>query len=588
MDVTAFVALLDQLDSADGALLDRLGPDVPERVRRMRGTPAVPARARTAVHQFAGDEPSVRTWRLTGAHVACLVEGAAPAHGVLKRLRRLAPGDAWAYVDGTRGLAALLAARLGANPAAWRFVQDNLAEYPGLLPELVEAAGRMSGDDRPLPAAPRRITAEFRQLLMLLDPGTLAALVPHLHRRTVTDLARFGADLPRETVAWVVALASPKERLTLARARWSRPDVAEALAALDDPDVTTAVYVNRHTSVAVRARIMARATAVPEGIADCVLDSDSRAMRLPALWSGDPALVRAALLYRSFTSSTIRHSVHVWRTEGYDALQGLYTPIDTETGPQRPLPLRAPRYRALMLAALVRLWERHGVAEAAKLADEVGIPPRDRALYAELFAAEDGLARLRAELAAKSGTKVLLKRLRGYSPTKLWPLIENPEADWAVVAKSGGRLSGVAWTYLGQLPGCPPRPLPDAAGPDGDALVGAGRWPAAPEVHVPREWTGSGYVLAQPARHGAPLPPEHLFADVAPAATALNTFGCLDELMAADGALLRYREHLGTLVDRHLGASTEARAVALRLLADFTGTTEELLATAGAMTLVAG
>ncbi|MGR7001212.1 hypothetical protein ACU686_29415 [Yinghuangia aomiensis] len=48
MDVTAFVALLDQLDSADGVLLDRLGPDVPERVRRMRGTPT---RARPGPHR---------------------------------------------------------------------------------------------------------------------------------------------------------------------------------------------------------------------------------------------------------------------------------------------------------------------------------------------------------------------------------------------------------------------------------------------------------------------------------------------------------------------------------------------------------
>ncbi|MGR7001214.1 hypothetical protein ACU686_29425 [Yinghuangia aomiensis] len=154
----------------------------------------------------------------------------------------------------------------------------------------------------------------------------------------------------------MVALASPKERLTLAKARWSRPDVAEALAALDDPDVTTAVYVNRHTSVAVRARIMARAKAVPGGIADCVLDSDSRAMRLPALVVGRSGAGARGGVCRSFTSSTIRHSVHVWRTEGVRrAPRPLHAHRHRDGTPAAPARLRAPRYRALMLAALVRL-----------------------------------------------------------------------------------------------------------------------------------------------------------------------------------------------------------------------------------------
>ncbi|MGR7001215.1 hypothetical protein ACU686_29430 [Yinghuangia aomiensis] len=85
--------------------------------------------------------------------------------------------------------------------------------------------------------------------------------------------------------------------------------------------------------------------------------------------------------------------------------------------------------------------------------------------------------------------------------------------------------------------------------------------------------TGPGW---RPVAAGAPLRRRRTRAAAASTRSAAST-----NSWPADGALLRYREHLGTLVDRHLGAPTEARDGRLRLLADFTGTTEELLASRG-------
>ncbi|NUU22534.1 MAG: hypothetical protein HOV68_13615 [Streptomycetaceae bacterium] len=596
MDVTAFGTLLDQLDSADGVLADRLGAELPEHVLRQRTLPTRMMRARTTVYHFPGEAPTVRTWRLTGAHVACLVEGAAPAATTLRMLRRLAPKHEWAYLDGTRGLAASLRERLGADPAAWRHVQRELTTYTGVLPELLDDAARASrtasvgGADvvTRVPAAPRHVRMEMRQLLMLLDRDTLAALAPHLDRRTILDLVRFGAALPPETLAWVVATASARERLTLAKARWSRPELAAALAELHDSEINAALYLNAHTSVAVRARIMAAADRVPlhSSVVARVRSDNSRSMRLPALWSGDPLLVRAALLRRTYTSSSVQECMRVWERDGVDALAALYrgyAPTDTSLPP-----FRLPRYRSLLLVAVEGVWRRHGGDEAARLVDELPVVPRDRRHFAELFAAADGLERLRAEIAAKTGTRVLLKRLRRDSPTKLWPLLETPETDWELLARAGRTrpLNARAWALLAGSPGCPERVLPeDFTAEFGAAPTGPGHWPTGSEVHVPREWTGSGYKVAEPARRGAVMPPEYLFGGVAPAARALNTYACVGELASDAPVSLRYHAHLRTLVDRHLGGSTEARVVAMRLLADFVGTTEELLETAGAMAL---
>ncbi len=536
--------------------------------------------------------PTIRNWRLTGAHVACLIEGAGPARGVLRLLRGLAPRHAWAYLDGTRGLAELIRTRLGADPAAWACLQRELVSFQGLLPELVEHAAKAAGDRAVprVPSAPRGIRIEIRQLLMLLDSGTLAALVPHLDRRTVVDLARFGAPLPAETLAWVVAMAPPRERLTLAKARWSRPDLAAALVELDDSDLNAAVYLNAHTSVAVRARIMAAADRVPlhSSVVARVRDNTSRSMRLPALWSGDPLLVRAALLRRDHTSSSPQECLRTWEREGYDALAALYRPYTYEQS-GAPAPFRMPRYRSMLLVAVEGVWRRHGTEEAARLVRELPVAPRDKQHFAELFAREDGHEALRAEIAAKAGPRTLVKRLRRPTPTQLWPLIESPWVDWPAVARAErtGPLSGAAWGLLANSPGCPDRVVPEVVEWSGDsAAAGAGRWPTGPDVVVPREWTGNGYTVAEPARRGSAMPPDYLFGGVAPAARALNTYGCLTELTAAAPGSLRYHDHLRELVGRHLGASTEARVVAMRLLPDFTGTTEELLATAAAMTLV--
>ncbi|UGQ14316.1 hypothetical protein LO772_12415 [Yinghuangia sp. ASG 101] len=590
MDVTAYIALLDELDAEDAAVADRLGAELPEQVRRLGDTATRRARARDAV-RTPRPTPPHRAKRLSGVQVACLVEGAGPAVDVLRTLRRVAPRQAWAYLDGTRGLAATIRTRLGADPAAWTRLQRRLASYPGLLAELVEESGRAAEDNdetaasptASVPAVPRELRRDMRQLLMLLDAETLAALVPRLHRGTVVDLARFGAPLGPETLAWIAATATPRQRLLLAKARWSRPGLAAALAALDDSEVNAALYLNVHTSVAVRARIMAAADRVPlhPSVIERVRSTNARALRLPALWSGDPLLVRAALLRREQTTASVGECLRAWEEGGHEALMGLCRP-DAVT------PLRLPRYRSLLLVAVAGIWRRHGMREAARLVDEMSVAPKDRTFLGALFAADDGQERLAAEIAAKSGTRTLVKRLRRHYPTRLWPLIECPWVDWEQIARLDARvpLSGTAWAHLAAGPGCPERGLPAEADQDTDGPVGAGRWPTMREVSVPREWVGGQWVFATPARRGAAMPPEHLFTAVTPAAQAFNTYGNLAEFVAAGSAELRYESHLRELVDGHLGTSTDARVVAMRLMGDFPGTVRELFETAAAMTLV--
>ncbi|MDI2128118.1 hypothetical protein [Yinghuangia seranimata] len=610
MDVTAYVALLDNLDSPDGAVFARLEAELPDHVRRERALPARLERARAVVYHFAGDEPTIRTWRLTGATVAALVEGSAPAAPTLRLLRSLAPKHGWAYLDGVRGLSALVERCLGADPAAWAYVQKRLAAYPGTLPGLVESASW--GADEPgaaqrpvvrLPATPRAVTAEFRQLLLMLSADTLAALVPHLHRSTVFDLARFGAPLSPATLAWLVATETPKRRTVLAKARWSRPGLAAALVDLGDTEVNAALYLNAHTSVAVRARIMAAAAEVPlhPSVVARVCGSPERGMRLPALWSGDPLLVRAALLRNTHTTSSVQARMRAWQQGGVEALTQHYA-LPEPTEDHRPSVFKPPRYRSLLLTAVARLWARHGRDEARRLVDELPLWPGNARYFADLFAADDGLTRLTADVAARTGTKALVKRLRRSSSARLWPLLETPYADWAVIgrAERARPLSSAAWTLLSGMPGCPRREVSEGLHDNGAAQVDAGRWPATREVAAPREWVAGSYLVAEPARRGEPLPAEHLFEAMTPASRALNTFGCLTELIGppahrASGAgdegepgvpapgvlMLRYRAHLQSLVERNLGASTDARVVAMRLLPDFPGTTEELLATAG-------
>ncbi len=597
MDVTAYVALLDALDSQDGAVTDRLGAELPQQVRRLGDAATRRERARAAARSASRSPYAHRTHRLTGEQVACLVEGAGPAVDVLRILRLIAPRQAWAYLDGTRGLAATLRTTLGADPAAWAYVQRNLASYPGLLAELVEEAGRVARDRDEItgppvtrvPAVPRELRRDMRQLLMLLDAETLAALVPRLHRGTVVDLARFGAPLTPETLAWIAETATPRQRIMLAKARWSRPGLAAALAELDDSDVNAALYLNVHTTVAVRARIMAAADHVPlhPSVVERVRTTNARALRLPALWSGDPVLVRAALLRREHAPASARECLRVWEEDGYASLVELFRPF---TGPDGgvPSPFRLPRYRSLLLVAVAGLWRRHGQAEAARLVDELSVSPSDRTVFGEVVAADDGQDRLDAEIAAKTGTRVLVKRLRRQYPTRLWPLIECPWVDWREIARLDARvpLSGTAWAHLAAGPGCPERALPSEVGEDTGGPLGAGRWPAVRDVFVPREWVGGQWVFAPPARRGAAMPMEYLFTAVTPAAQAFTTYGSLAEFVASQPAELRYGSHLRELVDQLLGTSTDARVVAMRLLGDFAGTARELFATAAAMTLV--
>ncbi|MGC0420717.1 hypothetical protein [Embleya sp. AB8] len=593
MSKTAIIALLAEMNDADGSILARMRDELPAALRETEALP--PALVRDALRRADEQALSAIAGNLGLPRGALAELYTGPVLPALRALRGLAAKNPRAYTEATRGVGELMDRHLGGSAAAWGRLLASLPTFDGPLPAAIEAAGAGEdpgegvGDGAPGLRVSARLRVEFRQLLLLAPAEGLAELLPALPPYTVRDLIRFGAEVPADVLADVVARATPAQRRVLAAARHALPEVAGALLDLADPATNAAVYLNPRTGVALRARIMTGATPLHPTLVERVCNDWASTIRVPALWSGDPLLVRAALLGRRAVRLTLPECLAIWQEKGIDELR-VYTvdPVATADG-RAPQPFRVPRYRSVLLIALLRLSERAGAEAALELVAELNLPERSAAHLRELLSSPAGITRLRAEIARSTGARRLTRRLRGYLPALEWPMVETPVVDWTELTRAHRRraFSARALALLAEQDGCPAE-LRRAASTAGRPAYGArlrGAWPTPVYWFDPRsrgQDTAAEHDYATALATGR-VPIADLLTGPR-AAPAAELLGRRDTIAPDARAGRRLRDELRELIDGQVAPTdrTAFAVVALRLLREFEGSLAELVTTSAA------
>ncbi|MET7302877.1 hypothetical protein [Embleya sp. NPDC005575] len=575
-------ALLAALDNAEGEVFARVRGSYAPHLGEARGLP-VPLITSAIRYGTGADLIKIAARTRDVRATTELLAEARPAVAVLRFLRHCGANDGLSYLRPITEVSALLDARLGADPRAWSRLLTQLPDCQGTVAELVEAAAAGEGGTDAIPTPPRTVATEWRQLLLLAHPDHLTALVPHLRVRTVLDLVHFGARLPAPIVAETVRGATARQRRALAAAEHLRPEGYDALIDLGDPELNAVVYANPRAGDRERNRIMAAAgeVALDPATIERVIRSDNARYRRPAVWSGDPALVRAALLRVRHMSVTAAECVELWKRSGVEALRPLFH--NTYQRKQYE-PFVVPLHRAVLLGALLALWDRHGVAQAELLVADLPLREASAAKLRTMFAAGDaGRARLRAEYERELGRQAPRSEHsrvpQGFRIAAPW----DPPAGWATVVAAHAKvpLPGATARFLTAFPDCP-APIAEAA-EDGETL--RGRWPAAdgwwrtfPHDHVHTNEVRR--LRTELAR--IPGLAERVFTGTTPAERALELYDRIQRYAPDPESAVEQRARMAEYIREHLGEGMEARVIAARMAPSFAGTLPELFATAAA------
>ncbi|MFJ8739018.1 hypothetical protein ACIRL2_06560 [Embleya sp. NPDC127516] len=583
MHYASAFALLAALDNADGEVFARVRGTYAPHLGEARGLPA--ALITSVIRYGTGADLIRAAARNPNIRVTTeVLAEARPAVAALRFLRHCAAHDAFSYLRPTTEVTALLERHLGADPRAWSRLLALLPDCQGTVAELVKAAGVGTGGTEVIPTPPRTVATEWRQLLLSARPELLTALVPHLRPRTVLDLVHFGALLPGPIVAEVVRRATPKQRLALAAAGSVRAEAHDALIDLGVPEVNAAVYNNPRAGDRERNRIMAAAGTVPldPDTRTRALRSDNIRYRRPGVWSGDPTLVRAALLRVRQANVSVSTCIRTWEEGGTQALRPLFR--DTFGNRRQHEPFVVPVHRAVLLGALLALWDRHGVAGAASLVEDLPLREGPAAKLRAMFeAGEEGRARLRAEyergLARRSPRSDPPRVPQGFLIGAPW----DPRAAWSALeaAHAQAPLPAATARYLTALPDCP-APIAEAAD-DGEAL--RERWPV-----------GGGWRRVYPHDDSytkevrrlrveltkIPDLAERVFIAATPAERALELYDRIQRYAPEPESAAAQRARMAEYIREYLGEGLEARVIAARMAPSFAGTLPELFATAAA------
>ncbi|WP_439676578.1 hypothetical protein [Embleya sp. MST-111070] len=581
MEYPAAFALLAALDNAEGDVFARVRGTYAPHLNKTRGLPV--ALIRSVIRHGSGADLMKAAARSPHERVTAEVfADARPAVAVLRFLRHCGSHDELSYLRPMVEVTALLDRHLGADPRAWSRLLALLPNGRGTVAETIEEAGARSGGREAIPAPPAAIAVEWRQLLLCAGPEHLVALIPHLRPRTLLDLVHFGAALPVEVVAETVRRATARQRRTLAAAAYPRAEVFDALIELGDPGLNAVVYANPRVGDRERNLIMAAAGTVPLDPTTVarVIGSDNVRYRRPAVWSGDPSLVRAALLRVRYSSVVVSKAVEAWQRGGIAALRPLF--YNRYENKQHE-PFVPPVQRGVLLGALLGLWDRHGPAEAERLIDDLPLRPGVAAKLRAMCADGDaGRTRMREECRRafdKRTRHAVLGEPMGFRagapgyPRTGWPLL--------LAAHAEEPLAGARARTLSTFPGCPAEIL--AAAEDGTVLRAIwpvrGRWCAK---------TGHDHVYTNEARRLrvelAKIPglAEQVFSGLVPAGKALDVYDRIQRYGADASLVDKHRERMPAYLREYLGEGIEARVVAARLAPSFAGTLPELLATAAA------
>ncbi|MFI6581900.1 hypothetical protein [Embleya sp. NPDC050493] len=582
MQYRSAFALLAALDNAEGEVFARVRGSYAPHLGEARGLPV--ALITSAIRYGTNADLVKIAARTRNVRVTTeLLAEAGPAVAVLRFLRHCGASDGFSYLRPITEVSALLNARLGADPRAWSRLLTLLPDHQGTVTELVEAAAAGEGGTEAIPTPPRTVTTQWRQLLLLANPEHLSALVPHLRPRTVIDLVHFGARLPAPLVADAVRRATPTQRRALAAAEHLRPEGYDALIDLGDSALNAVVYANPRAGDRERNRIMAAAGEVPLDPAtiERVIRSDNARYRRPAVWSGDPALVRAALLRVRHMSVSVAECVETWEHGGVEALRPRF-----HNAYQRKQyePFVVPLHRAVLLGALLALWDRHGVAQAELLVADLPLRDASAAKLRAMFAAGDaGHARMRAEYERELGRRARRSEHprvpQGFRIAAPW----DPRAGWdtLVAAHAQEPLAGASARFLTAFPQCP-TPIAEAA-EDGEML--RGQWPATDRWYrtFPRDPVYTSEVRRLRAEWGRiPGLAEKMFTGTTPAGEALELYDRIQRYAPDPQSAAEQRLRMSEYIREHLGEDLEARVIAARMAPSFVGTLPELFVTAAA------
>lgn len=455
-----------------------------------------------------------------------------------------------------------MTAPMGADPAAWLSLYRRVNRFEGTVTALVAAACADAGRGGKAPSWPRAIDAAFpcrepegprmlfQRLFEYAEEQVQEALVPYLDGRAVQHLLVFGTPAPSPQLRErIVAVHGRSAQLGNA-SRWDLPpETVEELLDLDDPEINEKLYLYGAIAWEERARILAgrgrRGGDVP--VTDELLNEISwidlrhhRSWVTAGLLSGDPRVLRVVL-----------------------------GKIKTHTEGGR-------------LRVLIRLWERHGSEAVRSLMEEQQFPGRasgakhplpaaTHKTVRQALAADDGLALLRARLAAEEDPGRLVSLLRRTSARSVADRVrhladEGTTLPWPQLlrAHTTEPLSPDLLCALAQQDDCPRPLLLEALGAKPMQRYADGmNW-------LPRALEDGRLPAVEVLRRCRPAPEVFSFLVAAHSHRHAGQGPSWRPLYYEARRLARER----------LGTDPQAWATAVHLLPDFTGSLPELLSAA--------
>ncbi|REK90261.1 hypothetical protein DY245_10850 [Streptomyces inhibens] len=449
----------------------------------------------------------------------------------------------------TRKALAALADRLGTDPVNWLTCYARTGRARGSVAELIaDAASATSRKKRnttwphPLEAvfpatAPEASRAAFLRLFECASQEAQIAVVPHFDARAVQHLLVYGEPAPAVRDA-VVAAHGVSAPVSQASTDSLSPEELAHLLDLDEPRVDAALFLH------------------------CRIDQRERERMLAGRLRGGGTRTVPDELLRALDEVNLGHYRH-WLVAGLES---------GDLGVARKLMERLKlRIPAARLRLLIAVWERSGPDAVREILAMDRLPVTLRRQTEQALDAPDGLARLRARLAAEEDPAKLVAFLNktpaydaGQQPHKLTG--DGIVLPWAALREAyrSGELTRGLPEALAERADCPRELLLEFL------------------AHTPED-SHYHHSCIQPALDRGALTPEDLLTRSAPARTALSHLIRALDSPGRQEDRQQLRAYAAALTDEHLGTDVEAWTVCLRLLPTFAGSLTELVATAGAI-----
>lgn len=295
--------------------------------------------------------------------------------------------------------------------------------------------------------------------------------------------------------------------------------------------------------------------------------------------------MRAALLNRDAMAITLPECLTIWQDKGIEGLRRHLGNQPPRADGTRPRVFRKPRYRSLLLIALLRLYECAGVRAALDLVDELELETRLADRCRDLLASPGADTELRAWIARSIGDPPLVRRLRRHVPAFEWPMLETSTPDWARILRAHRRSAFPhrSLALLAEQDGCPDELRHDVEfGPPSADTSRCGPWPAPVQWWDQRSQRrgDAEFRIASDLAAGR-LPIAAVLSDQR-ATVGAELLGLRETILPDTRTACELRDGFRELIDSQVEPADRAAfaVVALRLLPHFEGSLAELVATA--------